>query len=442
MSSASRKPGHAALLLVIWGIAAQAGEPGPASTGPQIAPGVPPPGESPAQQVRAVAASRLATVEEKFGPDSTEVIGPLIALVAATVVGGDATKADQLLVRADRLLDLHPSEDRSLRLAVLVLQSENFVRQNRLLESNEVLYKALSLSRSTTTIDALEQADVLDRLAANESRRGEVVRAGDFTKNALKLREKHYGKSSFEYSSALLKAADWYRLSGRFDSERDLENEALAILENQFGPRDSRLAVPLIRIATSYTAQRVHWQQAEQALQRAAGLDFKSTRDDVFTKAEILASLADLRVVFGKPEDSTAFYVNAWQAIGTQPQFGAPAANAYFGKVRQLFVAPPEEIANTGGISLVFTVTPIGTVDEVRIVENNVPNPAAAARQDVKEQVGAATWRAIQRSRYRPRVIDGAAVATTGLNFSNEFCIDAQENGLPCKGSADVIATH
>jgi hypothetical protein len=162
----------------------------------------------------------------------------------------------------------------------------------------------------------------------------------------------------------------------------------------------------------------------------------------VFTKAETLASLADLRVVFGKPEDSTAFYAAAWQAIGTHPQFGAPAANAYFGKVRQLFVAPPEEIANTGGISLVFTVTSVGTVDAVHIVANDVPNQFTAVRQNIKAEVGAATWRAIQRSRYRPRVIDGAAVATPDLNFSNEFCIDVGDVTLPCKGNADVSATR
>lgn len=120
---------------------------------------------------RADAEARLAAAEELFGPESAEVI-------------------------------------LSLRLAILVLESENQGRQGRLIESNNILYKALSLAQNATTIGPPEQANVLDRLAANEARRGLVMQAGAFTKKALKLRGQHYGKDSLEYSSALLTAAN------------------------------------------------------------------------------------------------------------------------------------------------------------------------------------------------------------------------------------------
>ena len=423
MGMLSRSPECLGGLLLIYGLAAQAGEP------VQPAPS------------RAEIASNLATVEEQHGPDAAEVVGPLIALANATVAAGDTAEADHLLSRANHLLDLHPEHDRSLRLAVLVLQSENLLRQGQLKASNDILYKALSLARSTTTIDPVEQADVLDRLAANEGRGGQISRAGTFSNDALKLRGEQYGKNSLEYASALLRTADWYRFSANFDRERDLENEALGIFEKQLGSRDPRLALPLVRIGTSLTAQRVHWEQAEQALQRAAGLNFRATRDDALTRAEALASLADLRVVFDKPEYTAAFYSAAWQTIANHPQLGAPTANAYFGKVRRLYVATPRAIATIGGINLQFTVTPVGAVDAVRLVAAEGPHAAAQDQldTDVKAEVGAAAWQALKRSRYRPRVIDGVPVATPDLHFAIEFCIDQAQS---CKGQGDMSATR
>jgi tetratricopeptide (TPR) repeat protein len=419
MRTISRNPNRLSGLLLLCALAAQAGEP------VQPAPS------------RAEMASRLAVVEQQHGPDSAEVIGPLIALANATVAAGSTAEAALLLDRANHLLDLHPEHDRSLRLAVFVLQSENLVRQGQLKPSTDILYKALSLARSTTTIDPGEQADVLDRLAANEGRRGDIQRASTFSNDALKLRADQYGKNSLEYAGALLRTADWYRFSANFSRERELENEALGILEGLAGPKDSRLAAPLIRIGTSYIGQRAHWEQAEQALQRAAALNFSATRDDALTKAEVLASLADLRAVFDKPEYTAAFYTAAWQAMANHPQLGVPTANAYFGKVRRLYVATPDKIASIGGLNLLFTVTPVGAVDAVRMVAAEGPHARAQDQldTDVKAEVGASAWQALKRSRYRPRVIDGVPVATPDLNFAIEFCMDPTQS---CKGRGDM----
>lgn len=422
MGTTSRKPVALAGLLVFCGLAAY--------------------GSEPAQPAPVTAAARLAAAEAQYGPDAAEVILPLIAVANATVAAGDAAAADQLLQRANRLLDRHPDHDRSVRLAVLVLEGENLSRQGRVTESNDVLVKALSLARSTTTIGLPEQADVLDRLAANEGRRGEVMRAGTFTRDALRLREKHYGKDSLEYAGALITAANWYRYSAQFERERVLEEEALRILEKKLGPRDPQLAIPLIRIATSYTAQRAYVEKAEQALQRAAALDYGATVQNVLNHAEVLASLADLRVVFGKPEDSSAWYTSAWQAIASNPQLGSPAANTYFGKVRRLYVATPDEIANVGGVAMGFTVTPVGTIDAARILANDVPNPEEAIQRGIKGDVGAAAWMALRRSRFRPRVIDGTPVATPDLSFSTEFCLEPGDDTPNCNKQADVSATR
>ena len=347
-----------------------------------------------------------------------------------------------MLARANALLIRYPKHDPALRLAVLVLESDSLARQGRLRDSNEVLYKAQKLARSTTTIGLEEQANVLDRLAANEGRRGLVMRASSFNRDALKLREQLHGKDSLQYGSALLNAANWYRYSGDYARERDLEEAALVIYKKHLGQRDPQLAIPLIRMATSYTAQHSKSREAERILQEAIGLEYSASRDDALTRAEALASLADLRVVFGKPVDSTALYADAWRAIASHPQLGAPFANAYFGKVRRLFTASPDVIANIGAISLNLTVTPVGTVEDVRLVKNEVSNLDARGLYDPRAEAGSAAWQAMGRSRYRPRVVDGVPVATPDTPFSTEFCMDENESSPTCKGKGDVSAVR
>jgi hypothetical protein len=395
-----------------------------------------------AQQARAAATERLKQIEAKFGPDASEAILPVIGLASATAASGDIEAFTPLLARANALLNRYPRHDPALGLAVLVLESDSLARQGRLRDSNDVLYKAQKLARSTTTIGLEEQANVLDRLAANEGRRGLVMRASSFNRDALKLREKLYGNDSLQYGSALLNAANWYRYSGDYARERNLEEAALVIYKEHLGQRDAQLAIPLIRMATSYTAQRTNWQEAERILQEAIGLEYTASRDDAFLRAEALASLADLRVVFGKPEDSTALYVDAWRTIGNHPQLGAPLANAYFGKVRRLFTASPDVIANIGAISLTLTVTPVGTVEDVRLVKNEVSKLDARGLYNPRSEAGSAAWQAMGRSRYRPRVVDSIPVATPDTPFSTEFCMDVNESSPTCKGKGDVSAVR
>ncbi|MBL8201760.1 MAG: tetratricopeptide repeat protein [Chromatiales bacterium] len=390
---------------------------------------------------RAAAADRLQQAEATAGPDSPQVIVPAIDLAAALLAEGNADGAASLLARASGLLDRYPEQDRALRLRVLILQSDLLVRLGRLADSNKVLYEALDLSRRATSISPLEQANVLERLAANEGRRGRATSASSYVSDALALRGKHFGKDSPEYAAALLRAADWYRYNGNFRLEVDAEKTALAILEATFGARDPRLAIPLIRLATTRIAQRAQRGDAVAAMDRASALEFGPGPEDAYIRAEILATQADLHVVFGKPGDGTPVYAQAWRRIATHEQLGDAAANQYFARVRQLFVSAPDVIANIGTINLAYTVTATGTVDDVRIVKNAVPATDGSS-QAARSDAGSAMWMAMRRSRYRPRVVDGVPVATPDLRFSSEFCLDPTQFLPICTGGANASAVR
>lgn len=388
----------------------------------------------PAQALaQATPAEQLAAAEREHGAQSAAVIAPLVALASATLRQGDVAAAERMLTRADRLLDQHADHDRSLRLAVLLLMSECRAASGQLADSNKLLYQALDLSRTTSTIGPLEQASVLDRLAANDGRRGQITRANNYTSDALELRRKHHGEGSLAYANALLNAADWYRFSSQFKRERDLEHESLAILERRLGADDPFLAVPLIRIATSYTAQHARAAEAEQALQRALGLKFTGSRDDVITRAEAVASLGDLRVVFGRPEDATNLYVAAWQAIAASPVLGAPAANAYFREPRQLYMPDLETIAHEGSVDLRYTVTHLGTTDAALLTGDDLAFTDSESLGG-KSSVLNAAWRSIRQARYRPRVVDGVAVPTPDRTLSLEYCVDSIRAASKCSG--------
>ncbi len=311
------------------------------------------------------------------------------------------------------------------------------MQAGRLAESNEVLYDALDLARKSAAIGPLEEANVLERLAANEGRRGRVDRGTGFTNDALKLRQRHFGKDSPEFAAALLRTADWYRLTGDYGRELDAERSALKVLEASFGERDARLAIPLIRLATTRIAQRTRTDEAERSMQRALGLEYGPGPDHAYLRAEALATTADLRVVFGTPADSATGYAAAWQTLAGHPQLGPAAANRYFGRVRQLYLSTPENVANLGTVDLGYTVTASGTVDEVRIRDNAIA--ATDGRSEaIRSEVGASMWTALRRSRYRPRVVDGEPVATADLSFAAEFCLDQTEIVPMCKGRGNA----
>lgn len=390
---------------------------------------------------RAVAADRLHAAEARSGPESPEVIVPVIDLAAALLAAGDVDGSAASLGRASGLLDRYPEQDRALRLRVMLLQSDGLVRLGRLGDSNAILYKALDLANNATTIGPLERANVLERLAANEGRRGRLVRASAYVGDALELRKEHFGADSPEYAAALLRAAEWYRYSLDFRREVAAEKQAVAILERKFGARDQRLAIPLIRIATARIAQRSQRDDAISALDRAMALDFSPDPDAAFMKAEVLATQADLQLVFGRPEDATPIYVRSWKTIASHDQLGTEPANQYFSRVRQLYVSVPDVIANIGMIDLRYTVTPMGTVDDVHILNNSVP-ASDAASLGAKSEAGAAMWAAMRRSRYRPRIVNAEPVATPDLSFSSEFCMDPTEFVPICKGSANASAVR
>lgn len=387
------------------------------------------------------ATRQLHQLEAQYGPTSSEIIAALLRLASATISAGDPVAAEKLLQRTNELLDRYPETDRIWRLQSLVLHADSLAGQARLRESNEALYAARTLAQNTTTIGRLEQAMILDRLVANEGRRGAVGRANDYAKSALKLREKEYGSNSLEFADSLIRLANWYRLSGQFRLERETEEQALRIMESNLGPQDYRLALPLIRIATAYTAQRSKRDQAEKALQRALQLRYGSSADEALAKAESLASLADLRVVFGPADESTAFYTAAWRTIAGHGELGNGGANAYFGSVRRLFIAKPDFITDIGSIDLTFTVTAMGSLEDVRIADSDVPESTDTLSGGTAA-VKAAAWQATGRSRYRPRVLDGIPVATPDSSLSLEYCIDPQGIRPNCKGKGDVSAVR
>lgn len=390
---------------------------------------------------RAGAADRLQQAEATAGRDSREVIAPAIDLASALLADGDVDGSAALLERVRKLLDRYPEQDRGLSLRVLVLQSDLLVRLGRLADSNKVLYEALDLSRRATSISPLEQANVLERLAANEGRRGRVSSSNAYVSDALELRGKYFGKDSPEYAAALLRSADWYRYNGNFRREVEAEKKALAILEARFGARDPRLAIPLIRLATARIAQRAQQADAVEAIDRASALAFGPGPEDAYIGAEVLATRADLHVVFGKPDEATPIYAQAWRKIAAHEQLGDAAANRYFAKVRQLYASAPDVIANLGTIDLAYTVTATGTVEDVRLLKNAVPATDGSS-QAARSEAGAAMWMAMRRSRYRPRVVDGVPVGTPDLSFSAEFCMDPTQFLPICTGMANASAVR
>lgn len=117
------------------------------------------------------------------------------------------------------------------------------------------------------------------------------------------------------------------------------------------------------------------------------------------------------------------------------------AADTYFGRVRQLFIARPENIATVGTVDMEYTVTAEGIPADVRILKNEIPATDGYSVA-VRNEVGTAMWNAMRRSRYRPRILAGNPVATSGLTVSAEFCLDPSEIMPICRANANASVTR
>ena len=322
-------------------------------------------------------------------------------------------------------------------------------------EAVPYLERAVLIIRRSFGLFDPSQQNLLRQLASSQARAGRAV---DGQKQMLYLQrvgERTYGERDPRMSPVLCVVGDWYVDLGNFMLGRERYRAALEIVERKLGKNDPALVLPLRALARSYL-QEIYFitqgyqpmasrsqmdatllepkginpkyisSDGERALQRAlAILDANpDTSRELLT--DTLIVLGDWYQVKHQPEKALPYYR---RAAGLVAKAGRPAEEAVAPlsfPVRVYYPVPPLSMRNRQlspanieekFVSVQFTVTGSGDVQDAKVIEQNGSQRQAAEALE-----------AIRSARYRPKFVNGEPVETQGVVNREVFKIRKQDD--------------
>ena len=359
---------------------------------------------------------RVAVAE---GERSAAMLQPLLYLTGAAYQADLPDKVVAATERALAILAAQRSPDAAQILEFHWFQGKARAALGDINEANQAYYSALDASEELRPRDYTIVAAIWDDLLESAKRGDDVYNKGNYAASqALQARERQFGKNSPELIEGLGQYASWLRYSSQWGKERAARERIIDIIDRHYGPRDYRMGPQLRAIAQSYMYRNRGEEQAVAAITRALELYFPDTPAGTYELGRVTASWADLHVVYLGQEDASAIYSSAWRIMADSEDLGVDFANKYFEKPRRLFLSWPDQPMGSRGenyfgrghVVMQFDVTAKGLLSNIELVE--------ASRPDIDR---AQFYRVFERARYRPRVLEGAAVATVAMKLRNSY---------------------
>lgn len=355
----------------------------------------------------------IRTIEQRAGPDSPELVGPLANLASACLELGDAESADKA---ARRALTLLGDRRGAVRVSLLLIAGRAAFALTNTRRSEQILEEALSVAKQIEPRDRLAEAQVYEELlnsftapGASSLTDARIARGNRYVAALRGLLADIFAHDPGGLGMALPVVADWYLASGDTDRARSVLNSSVKHLEKAYGPRDPRLSLGLRSLASCSFREHLHGTEAIEVLARAAALPNDGSVAGTYEHAEALAMQADAHVTFGRPEVGTDYYSQAWHTLAQNEQIGAVGANRFFDRPVPLYLLLTADIPpghqDRRILTLVMTITATGLVERPQFVSDDGradPGLLSAIR------ISSTRWR------YRPRVVDGSPVEATG----------------------------
>lgn len=294
-------------------------------------------------------------------------------------------------------------------------------------KAEEALVTAKDLTHRNFGIYNLLQTPLVNRLTRLHYNRGELSKAAREQRFLLRANEETYGETP-RLLPALRRQAKWLELVGRPDLARNNYRRSIAIMERAYGPDDLRLTGPLRDYADSYTntprgANRIMSRSGANALRRVIQIHDSQTFSDEADLAEAWGALGDWYVISGQRGRARQAYAQAGAVIEAtgepSSQFAQPKEIEFepvpIGYRRSRLAQVPEGVAV---VEFEFTVDAHGRVKNATVIRDDLNYRRFAVELSTR----------LKAARYRPRVVNGQAVATPGVRRAFRF--DLSE-GLP-----------
>ncbi len=382
--------------------------------------------------------------EEQYGPEELPLTTPLANLATVHLKLGHYSDAIEIYQRSLRILQSKSTLADKQQIRPLHGLGVSFLGARDAESAVVALKRAADLSRNTDGLFNIGQVEFIDALVEAYAATGRYAEAEKESTYALRVEEAAYGRSSIKLLGRLEKLARWYEADRRFTTERAVYERALALVSRNSTETDPRRVQPLRGIARSFRLEAFYGvegadtgatfntgtngasvfsdgttqRRGEASLTSALAIVDGNTPVDQKMRGEVLTDLGDWFLISNGFRRAYESYADAWKsfaAAGDTHVLETPRLLAYrpsISSVDRSKLDPAEAIVKI--VELRFTVDRDGRLD-------NVTSPTT----DVPEDVVRNSVASMRRSRYAPRIENGAAVPTNDVVFLERVLVRA-----------------
>jgi tetratricopeptide (TPR) repeat protein len=382
-------------------------------------------------------AERLVKLtEEQYGADELQVTTPLTNLATVHYKLGNYQAAIEAYQRSLRILQAKSTLADKAKIRPLHGLGISFLGANDPESAVIALKRAADLSRNTDGLFNIGQVEFIDALIDAYAATGRWNEAEKESQYAMRVEEAAYGRNSIKLLDRYDKLARWYENERRYTTERSVYERALSVLAKNAPPNDLRKVAPLRGIARSFRLESFYGvegadtggsfnagsngapvfvdgtqqRRGESSLTAALEVVESHTPIDQGLRAQVLTDLGDWYLTSNATRHAYDVYAEAWKAFseaGDTRPLERPRLLAYrpsISSVDRSQLDPSE--AELKAVELHFTVDRDGRIDDV-----------TSPTTDVAEAIVKNSISSMKRSRYAPRIENGAAVPTSDVVF-------------------------
>ena len=401
-----------------------------------------------------------AAAAERVEHVQTKTEDALIAEGDASLKASQFASAELAYGEALRLAEQHGGPDSERVLAPLLGLGNTFAASGHHEEAVPRLQRVLAMQRSQYGLFDVRQQLTLKTLAASLTTLNRLPEAQDLLIYAVRVAEKAYGEGDPKVVPSMCDLGDWFAETGKSPEARMTFGVALNIVTSKRSSNDLLTVEPLRGIARTSMLRQSYpevWldppsppgcsapgerqdcfapfrmdstgkrivlprkldPEGELALKRALQIVEADLGAPVEARIETLIQLGDWYQIKKSQREAMSYYQRALQLIRSTPSLPRSSATALDVPLRVYYptpdivayipTVPPEEV-RSHYVQVEFTVAANGSVSNARIVEH-----------DTRDRYARDVLDAVEASRFRPKFVDGQAVATTAVSYREIF---------------------
>lgn len=404
----------------------------------------------PASNVEIEAAlARVDVARAHANADPLVLEDALSALGHASLEAGQYSTAEAAYAEALRLAEQHGGDAGERTLSALFGLAKARAESGHHQEAIPLLQRALTITRAQYGLFDLRQQDVLKTLAESLTAIERVPEAKDLMIYRVRTAEKAYGEGSPKVIPAVCDLGDWFAEVGMSLEARMAYYMALNIVGTTESLDSPIIVEPLRGIARTRMRAQSYPESAlrrslgpmlgapigstlrsgrvalnregEEALKRALRIVDADPEASRQTRIETSIQMGDWYQIKKLPRQALPYYQRAWQLSRTAPYPPSSASTTLDVPVR-VYYPTPQVVADAPAVhaeetrshfvQVEFTVAADGSVRDARIVDH-----------DTSEGYAQQIFDAVRASRFRPKFVDGEAVAAKGISYREVFWI-------------------